>query len=377
MKVPFGSIVVTEKSKALMKEVLDSNQLSCGRYVSQFEEKVAQIFGVETAVAVSTGTDALIVAMAALLQFGAKRGDEIIVPALTFQATANAVFHAGFTPVFADIERKTLNINPADIEKRITKRTRAILPVHLMGKPAEMDTIMEIARKNHLYVIEDAAEAHGAEYKGKKVGTLGDLGCFSFYVAHIISTVEGGVITTNKPDFAMALKTLRTHGYNPDAEIRFTFEQIGYSSKMNEMEAVIGLGNLELYDSILKKRRENLFYLMKGFEKFRPYMVTIQEEPYEKIGPHAFPIVIQENAKFTRNQFMKYLTEKGIESRTLFDSMPTQCPAFKFLGYKLGEFPDAEYVGKNGLHIGVHQELTKNELDYVFRIVGEFISNCA
>ncbi len=394
MKIPFGTISITEKSKELINESLNSRRVSSGKYVREFEERFAKLVGVKEAVAVSSGTDADILSMAVLHDFGAKRDDEIIVPALSFVATGNAVLHAGFRPVFVDIERETLNINPREIEKVITKKTRAILVVHLMGKPADMDKICQIAKKYNLYIIEDAAEAHGARYKGRNVGTLGDMAAYSTYLAHLISTVEGGVVVTNRSDFADILRSLRAHGrtckckvcilnlksgycpkrFQHKEDIRFLFERIGYSSKMNELEAAVGLGNLDIFNEILEKRRKNLLSLMKKFEKFKPYLTTIEEEKDEKIGPHAFPIIIQEGAPFKRNQLVDYLEKNDIETRHLFSSMPTQCKGFSFLGYKFGDFPNAEFIGNNGLHIGVHQDLNEKHIDYFIETVDKFLS---
>jgi dTDP-4-amino-4,6-dideoxygalactose transaminase len=395
MKIPFGTISITKKSKNLINKILDSGRVSSGKYVREFEERFAKLIGVKEAVAVSSGTDADILALAVLHDFGAKRSDEIILPALSFVATGNAVLHARFKPVFVDIERETLNIDVKKIEEKITKKTRGILPVHLMGKPAEMDAINKIAKKYNLYVIEDAAEAYGAIYKGKNIGTLGDLAAFSTYLAHMISTIEGGAVVTNRPDFAEILRSLRAHGrackckictlnikggYCPKRfqygeDVRFLFERIGYSSKMNELEAAVGLGNLDIYNEILKKRRKNLIGLRKKFEKFRPYLTTINEGKNERIGPHAFPIIIQEGASFTRKELVNFLEKNGIETRSLFSSMPTQCQGFSFLGYKLGDFPNAEFIGNNGLHIGVHQDLNEEHIDYFIKTVDKFLSN--
>jgi len=393
MKIPFGTITITEKSKKLINEILDSGRVSSGKYVREFEEKFAALIGRKEAVAVSSGTDADTLALAVLYDFGAKRGDEIIIPALSFVATGNAVLHAGFTPVFVDIEKETLNIDVKKIENKITKKTRAIMPVHLMGKPADMDAINAIAKKYDLFVIEDAAEAYGAIYKGKKIGTLGDLAAFSTYLAHMISTVEGGVVVTDREDFAEILRSLRAHGtackckictlrakggYCPKRfqygeDIRFLFERIGYSSKMNELEAAIGLGNLEIFDQILEKRRKNWENLYNKFQKFEPYLTTIKEGENERIGPHAFPIIISENSPFTRKELVDFLEKNGIETRSLFSSIPTQCKGFEFLGYKLGDFPNAEFIGRNGLHIGVHQDLNEEHIDYFIEKVKEFL----
>jgi len=397
IKIPFGTVSITKKTKKLIKWILDSNRVSCGKYVREFEKKFAELVGTKEAVALSSGADADALALAVLYDFGAKRNDEVIVPALSFVATGNAILQAGFNPVFVDIDRMTLNIDPSKVEKAITRKTRAIMPVHLMGKPADMDEINRIAKKRNLFVIEDAAEAHGATYRDKNIGTLGDMAAFSLYVAHIITTVEGGIVVTNKKKFAEVLRSLRTHGrackcercilnissgfcekrfqYGEKNDIRFMFERIGYSSKMNELEAAVGLGNLEEYHKILKKRRQNLKYLTKEFKKFSPYLVTIEEGADEKIGPHAFPVIVQEEVRFTREELVDYLERKGIETRTLFASMPTQCPGFKFLEYKLGDFPNAEYIGDNGFHIGIHQDLSKEHLDYFLDCVSRFLNN--
>lgn len=394
MKIPFGTITVTEQAKALILEALESKRLSSGRYVREFERRFAELIGTKEAVAVGTGTDADALALAVLYDFGALRGDEVIVPALSFVATGNAVLQAGFRPVFVDIDRKTLNIDPERIEKAITKRTKAIMPVHLMGKPADMDRINAIAKRYNLYVIEDAAEAHGAVYKGKMAGSIGDMGAFSLYVAHIVSTVEGGIVTTNNPDFAEILRSLRSHGrackcescilntasaycskrFSYGRDIRFVFERVGFSSKMNELEAAIGLGNLEIYEDILEKRRRNLYYLMDGMKRFSPYLTTIEKEPHEEIGPHALPIVIGEEAGFSRDDLVGFLEEKGIDTRDLFSSIPTQCPGFAFLGYREGDFPNAEYVGRKGIHIGVHQDLGMEECEYILSSLEEFLT---
>ena len=396
MRIPFGTIAVTEKTKKLITEILRTNRLSSGKYVRQFEKEFAKLTGTREAVAVSTGTDADALALAVLYDFGAQRGDEIIIPALSFVSTGNAVLQAGFTPVFVDVDRKTMNIDPKKIKEKITNRTRAIMPVHLMGKPADMDAVNRIATRHRLFVVEDAAEAHGATYKGKNAGSLADMGAFSLYVAHIISTVEGGIVTTNRSDFAEVLRSLRSHGrackcescvlnrassycprrfsYGESTDIRFIFERIGFSAKMNELEAAVGIGNLDVYRKILNRRRRNLYYLMDQFKQFKPYLVTIEKEPHEEIGPHALPMIIQEEAGFTRNQFVGHLEANGIDTRTLFSSMPTQCAGFKYLGHALGDYPNAEYIGEQGIHIGVHQNLGRKECDYILNVLSDFIS---
>ncbi len=368
-RVPFGTVSITEEARRLINEALDKKLVTNGKYVKEFEAKFSALFGMKYAVAVSSGTDADCLACAALYDFGAQRGDEVIIPALTFVATANSVLQAGFKPVFVDVKRTTLNIDPERIERVITKRTRAVMPVHLMGKPADMDPIRAIAKKHKLFVIEDAAEAHGAEYKGEKIGTMGDMAAFSLYAAHIITTIEGGIILTNNPQMSEALKSLRNHGMVD----KFFFRRVGFSAKMNELEAAVGLGNIKIFREILNRRRRNMKFLINAFKRFRSYFLTIEEEPHEKLGPHAFPITVKENAKFSKEDFVEYIEEAGIDSRNLFYSIPTQCPSYKFLGYKLGDFPHAEYFGDHGCHIGVHQDLELSDLEYAVDVVDKFI----
>ncbi len=394
MNIPFGTVTITPKSRVLIKKILDSGRVSSGKYVREFEERFAALVGAKEAVAVSSGTDADALAMAVLYDFGAKRQDEIIIPALSFVATGNSVLQAGFKPVFVDVDRQTLNIIPERIEKAITRKTRAIMPVHLMGKPANMDQINSIAKKYRLYVIEDAAEAHGAVYKGKNIGTLGDMAAYSLYLAHIITTIEGGIVLTDRPDFARVLRSLRCHGrackcnvcvlntnssycnkrFKYGKDIRFVFERIGFSAKMNEIEAAVGLGSLNIYKKIIQQRRKNLRKMMQAMAAFQEHIYTIKEDKHELIGPHALPIIVRPGAPFSRDELVDYLEKNNIETRDLFSSMPTQCPGFAFLGYKPGDFSNAEFIGKNGLHIGVHQGLTDKQINYFIGKLKFFIS---
>lgn len=396
MRIPFGTVEITDKSRDLLLDCLDSGRISGGRKVSEFEKRFADLIGVGEAVAVSSGTDADTLALAVLHDLGATRNDEVIVPALSFVATGSAVLHAGLKPVFVDIDPQTLNIDPELIAAAITPRTKAIMPVHLMGKPADMDRIQAIADVHDLLVVEDAAEAFGAVYKGRNIGSIGDLSAFSLYVAHIITTGEGGIILTDNEEYAEILRSLRGHGRackcrqcvsnvtsgfcekrfaDPvRGDIRFIFERIGYSSKMNDMEASLGLGTLDLYHQIVATRHANLLKMIAGFQGFEKYLWTFTEESHEQIGPHAFPFVVRKDAPFSRNDILLYLEKIGVDGRTLFSSIPTQCGGFEFLGYQLGDFPQAEYVGDHGVHVGVHQNVSLDDVDWFINSVGDFIS---
>lgn len=395
MRIPFGTVTLTKRAKELAMDSLERGRISSGKLVRQFEETVAQLIGVREAVAVGSGTDADALALAIMHDLGAQRGDEVIVPALSFVATGNAVLHAGLTPRFVDIDPDTLNIDTSLIEGAVNERTRGIIPVHLMGKPADMDPIMELANKHNLTVVEDGAEAWGAVYKGRNIGSIGHMSAFSLYVAHIITTGEGGIILTDNEEYAENLRSLRSHGRackckvcvsnlssgycekrfaDPEiGDLRFHFERIGFSSKMNELEAAIGLGSLDLYHEIVDKRHHNLISMIQAFEPFSAYLKTFPQAEHERIGPHAFPFVVKPGAPFSRDQLLLHLEHEGVDARTLFSSIPTQCGGYEFLGYEQGDFPHAEYVGKNGIHVGVHQDVSDQDIEWFAGMVKEFI----
>jgi len=363
MRIMFGDLRIGDIAKQYIQRALNENWVSEGANVKEFEQKFADKFGYKHAIATSSGTDADIVSCASLYDFGAKRGDEIIVPALSFVATANSILAAGFIPKFVDIEVETLNIDPTKIEEAITDKTRAIMVVHTMGKPCEMDTILEIAKVHNLKIIEDACEAHGATYKGRVVGSIGDMGTFSFYAAHVVVAGEGGMVVTNNDEIANVVRSVKSHG-RPFGSIYFDFQRIGFNSRMNELTAAVGLEGMEYFDQTFDKRKDNLYKLLKLTEDLSDYLYFLEEEGYEKVSPHAFPIVLRDK-KYDRDKLYHYLESKGIQCKTLFGSLPTQHQAFKFLNYKYGQFPAAEYVGENGLHFGIHQYLNDDDFVYI------------
>ncbi len=363
MRIAFGDLKIGDTARKYIQRALDNNWVSEGDNVRQFEREFAVKFGYKHTIATSSGTDADIVSCAALYEFGAERGDEIIVPACTFVASANAILAAGFIPKFVDIEVETLNIDPAKIEEALTGTTRAIMVVHLMGKPCDMDPILKIAREHNLKIIEDSCEAHGATYKGKVVGSMGDAGAFSFYVAHVVVAGEGGMIVTNDDEMAEVVRSVKSHG-RPFNSIYFDFQRIGFNSRMNELTAAIGIEGMEYFDRTFDKRKENLYRLLELTAGLSDYVYFIKEEDYEKVSAHAFPMVLKDS-KYDRDKLYGFLESKGIQCKTLFGSLPTQHRAFKFMGYEYGQFPKAEYVGENGLHFGIHQYLNEDDLLYI------------
>jgi len=363
MRIQFGDLRIGETARKHLQDVIKTNWASGGPKLKQFEESWGKLFDYKYNVAMSSGTDADINACASLYDFGANRGDEIIVPALSFIATSNAVLAAGLKPVFVDIEKHTLNINPRKIEEKITPKTKAIMVVHTMGKPCEMDTITNIAKKYNLLVIEDACEAHGAKYKEKYIGHWGDMATFSYYAAHLICCGEGGMVSTNNQKIAEVLQSTRSHGRKPGT-LYFDHIRHGFNSKMNDMEASLGLQGVEEFWNTFNKRKENLYYLLKRLKDFEKFAWFNIEEKHEVVSPHAFSITLKD-PKFNYENLYKYLEDNGIMCKRNFGSIPTQHTAFAFMGHKLGEFPESEYVGNNGLHFGIHQYLSQDDLDFI------------
>ena len=278
---------------------------SLGEYVAQFEEDFGKFVGTRYAVSSSSGTTALHLALAAL---GIGKGDEVIVPDLTFVATANAVSYTGARPVFVDASHDTWNIDPRSMARKITKSTKAIIAVHLYGHSADMDAILALAKAHGLWVIEDAAEAHGAEYKGNKVGSLGDIGCFSFYGNKIITTGEGGMVVTNNADTAKRVKMLRDHAMSQDQV--YWHEVIGYNYRMTNVQAAIGVAQLERIASIIEIKRENAM-IYNSFLKDIPGIVLPPELPWAKSVYWMYSILIEKTAGISRNTLMLALKEKG------------------------------------------------------------------
>ena len=369
-RINFGELRIGELAKQRIKKAVDNSWVTEGENVKEFEQSFAKLFGYKHAVAMSSGTDADLCACASLYEFGAKRGDEIIVPALCYVSCANSILAAGFTPKFVDIELETLNINPRKIEEAITDKTIAIMLVSTMGKPCEIDMVNKIAKEYNLFVVSDDCEAHGAMYNDKYIGNLVDMATYSFYVAHVISSGEGGMVVTNNDEMDKVLRSVKSHG-RPFGSIYFDFQRVGFNSRMNDLTAAIGIEGVRNFSETFEKRKQNMAILLCLTEKLQEYCYFLEETHYEVTSPHAFPIVLKDK-KYDRDKLYKYLSEKGIQCKTLFGCLPTQHRAFQFMGYKLGDFPIAEYVGDNGLHFGVHQYLTTKDLVYASKVLADY-----
>jgi len=371
-RVPFGHIEIGETARKYLQKAIASNWVSEGENVREFESTFRNRFGYPFAVATSSGTDAGMVAMAALFDQGATRGDEVITPALAFVSTANVILAAGLIPRFVDVELKTLNINPACIEEAISTRTRAIQVVHTMGKPCDMAAILNIADKHGLTVIEDCCEAHGATLHDKVVGSFGAMGLFSFYTAHIICSGEGGMVVANNQQAADSCRSIRSHGRR-GGELFFNFERIGFNSKMNDLEAAIGIEGMQDFDRTFERRRRHLLWLHERLSVLDDRLILYPDGDGEVTCPHAFPLVLRDEKKLM-HQLYDSLEEQGIQCKTLFGSLPTQHRAFRFLGHSEGEFAVAERVGRTGLHFGIHQYLSDDDIEYAARAVESYFN---
>ena len=314
-RLPVSSPYIGEVERAYVQKALEAASISgvFGEFIGRFEESFAAFCGVEYGVSCSNGTTAIHLALASL---GIKEGDEVLVSSLTNMATFFAVLYTGAQPVPVDIDLPTLNLDPDDLRKKITSRTRAILVVHLFGHPADMDPIMDLARLYSLYVIEDAAEAHGALYKGRKVGGIGDIGCFSFFANKVISTGEGGMLTTNSVEIAEKAKSLKALAFG--RENKFMHSDIGFNYRMTNLQAAIGCAQMEQADIHVTQRREIAQYYLQNLEHLSEFYHFPVELDYAKSVYWMFHLVLRPAYVGHRSKIMAELEARGVETREGF-----------------------------------------------------------
>ena len=328
---------------------------SAGKFVTKFEEQFAEFCGTKYGISSSSGTTALHLSLLAL---GIGLGDEVIVPSFTFISTANAATFTGAKPVFVDSEPSTWNINPVEIKKAITAKTKAIIPVHVYGHPANMDPILDIAREYNLAVVEDAAEAHGALYKGKKVGSLGNMGMFSFYGNKIITTGEGGMIVTDNEELAEKIRILRDHGMDPKR--RYWHSVLGYNYRMTNIQAALGVAQMERIDQIVEQKRRNAALYAKGLQNI-PGITLPPETSWAKNIYWLYSILIdEEEFGMSSRELGEQLKERGIETRPLFPPVHQQ-PI-----YNTGQsLPVCEKLSRCGLSLPSSANLNGDEIERI------------
>jgi len=369
MKINFGELRLGHITKQNLLDCVKTDWATAGPKVKEFETKWGKLFDYKYNKAVSSGTDAVMNMISSVYEFGAKRGDEVIVPALSFIATSNAVLAAGLTPVFVDVEKETLNIDPSQIEAAITDRTAAILVVHTMGLPCDMEAINKIAKRHDLLVFEDCCEAHGAQYKGKYIGHFSDGACFSYYTAHLINCGEGGMVSTNNEKVAKSVGCTRNHG-REEGSLYFDHIRVGYNSKMNDLEASVGLEGISNFWKTFKTRHHYLMILMRITEPYQKLAWFSIQPSDTVVCPHGFSITLKDDRNV--EDLCRLLEEKGIQWKRNFGSIPTQHRAVEFMGYNLGDFPNSEYIGDCGIHIGVHHYLSLAEITYISETLEEY-----
>lgn len=348
--IPIASPDLSGHESLYVNECLDSTWISSvGHFITDFETAFCAVAGTSHAVATNNGTTALHLALVAI---GIGPGDEVIVPALTYIATANAVTYCGATPVFADVEPDTMNVDPADVERRITSRTKAIIPVDLYGHPADMTAIMEIAGRHGLTVVEDAAEAHGALVDGRPVGSLGHVGVFSFFGNKIVTTGEGGAVTTDDGDLAHRVRLLRGQGMDPAR--RYWFPEIGFNYRMTNIAAAIGLAQLERIGSMTQRRREIGRLYSAHLRAVDGITLPVQRPGVTRVD-WLYTIQVSGFTTEQRNTLIELLHADGVETRPVFYPLHLMPPYHR---EPAESFPIAERLGSEGISLPTHVLLT-------------------
>jgi len=370
----FGSPMIEQPEIDEVIASMKSGWLGTGPKVHKFEEMFKEYKGTKYAMALNSCTAALHLS---LLAIGIKSGDEVIVPTMTFASTASVVVHAGGIPVFADCEKDTMNIDPEDIERKITPKTKAIIPVHFAGRACNMDAIMDIAKRYHLKVVEDCAHAIETKYHGKKAGTFGDLGCFSFYITKNIVTGEGGMAITNDEDYANQIKIMALHGMSKDAWKRFSDSgykhyqvlYAGFKYNMMDIQAAIGIHQLPRIDKYWRRRKEIWYRYNKAFEDL-PVFIPAPIEPGTRHAYHLYTLLLDINKlKITRDQFLDEMTKNNIGVGVHYIALHLHPYYQKTFGYKKGDFPNAEWVSDRTVSLPLSAKLTDEDVEDVIEAV--------
>jgi len=356
---------IKKEIDAAIKRTLEGGNFIGGKEVEKFEKETASFCGTKYAVGVNSGTDALFLSLKAL---GIGPGDEVITTPFTFIATAGVIANCGARPVFVDIEPDTFNIDSLKIEKAVNKKTKAILPVHLFGQVVEMTAIMNIARKHRLYVIEDAAQAIGAKYKGRKAGTIGELGCFSFFPSKNLGAYgDGGMVVTNNKKLAEKIRSLRSHGSSPKE--KYLNLIVGINSRLDALQAAVLRVKLKYLSKWSRERARKAAYYNRNLENTGDIVVP-------RIGPQRNHIFHQYTIRSkSRDKLKGYLNEAGVPTMIYYPLSLHLQPAFSYLKYKKRSFPKAEKASAEVLSLPLYPELSKKEQDFVIKKIKEFFTS--
>jgi len=360
--IPIAKPCLSEEEIKAAAEVIKSGVLTQGGKTEQFEERFGEYLGVKEAIAVSSGSAALYLS---LIAHNIGVGDEVVTSPFTFVATANAILLSGAKPVFADITEVDFNIDPQKIEEKITERTKAVIPVHLFGQPADMRQIIKVAEDNNLLVIEDACQSHGAEYEGKKVGSFGT-GAFSFYPTKNMTTGEGGMVTTNDEKISLKIKQLRNHGsFDKDR-----CDLLGFNFRMTEIGAALGIKQLEKLDDFNSTRANNALYLSDKLKEIKGVSIPTVCKGRKHVF-HQYTVRVDKDFGKSRDKVARYLKEKGIITGVYYRFPLHKQPLYERLGYGHEGLPVSERVSNEVLSLPAHPGVSRQNLDYIAATIKE------
>lgn len=380
-----------EASRA-MRTIL-GGWISQGPNVKAFEQAFSRYIGRAHGIAVNSGSSANLLALLSLREAGRLRdGDEVVVPAATFATVAMPVIQAGLVPVYVDVRRDTLNVDPAEVERAVSERTRILMPVHTLGYPADMPRLMEIAARHRLAVLEDCCEAHGSAINGRRMGSFGDIATFSFFVAHNMTTGEGGMIVTSRDDLETACRGMREFGrcdqrsagddrfYSDDVltdyDRRYVFDRLGYNVRMTDVTAAFGLEQLAKLDDMNERRRSNAALLKTLLAEYDgKYLAFAPDEAGYHHTFYTFPITLLETLPCSRRAFAEHLESQGIETRPLFAGCLPDQPGLRTApGRVVGSLTNSRFLRDRLVFVGVHPALDRHDVEYMAEVISSFIS---
>jgi len=367
-----------------------STWVSMGKKVKEFEYEFSKYVGCKNGIMVNSGSSANLIALSILrnpvIESPIEKESFIITPAVTWATTVSPIVNVGCKPLFVDVDLETFCVNDKTIEEAINSEVSCILPVHLMGNPCDMNGISKIAKNNDMYVIEDCCEAHGAKWEGRNVGSFGDIGTYSFFMSHHITTIEGGMLVTNNEEFTDVAKTLRAFGWTreiennkkitskyPEIDPRFLFVNLGYNLRPTEIQGAFGLKQLKKLDNFIKIRQDNAKYWNDTLDKYEKFLIL----PKRNLENHVYfgyAITIKENSPFTRKELVEFLESRMIETRPIMAGNYVEQPASELFPWKKsGKLTNSELIMKNSFFIGNHHEVGDIEREYVANMFGEFL----
>jgi len=372
--IPVCVPLLEGKELEYVADCIKTNWISSkGKYVEEFEKKFSEYCGTKYGITTTNGTASLHLALESI---GLKKGDEVIVPAFTMISSVFSIVYCGAKPVLVDAEPETWNMNIDQINEKISDRTKAIMPVHIYGHPCDMDPIMKIAKKHGLFVVEDAAEAHGAEYKGKKTGGIGDVGCFSFYANKIITCGEGGMVVTNSEEIARHAKVLKNLSFDEGKKRSYLHSEVGYNYRMTNLQAAIGLAQFERIKELIEMRRRNAQLYNKFLEDTKGIRLPI-EKKWAKNAYWMYSILIEPEFGIDRDKLMNKLERRGIETRSFFIPMNKQ-PVFRKMHLFEGDnYPIANELSKRGLYLPSSSGLKRDEIRHICQSIIDIKNKCA